>query len=161
MRKTLGDRVRLLREAKGWRQDELAQKVGLNREALSSIENNHRQIKAEELNRFADIFEVSCDRLLGRISKAKEDRRVAFGLQGKESKYICKKYAQEALNSWLRKFLISIVTVPAAFWFCIQIYEYAKGKLKKKKNPFVYKSVEFEGNFLQVKEELWRPVNII
>jgi transcriptional regulator with XRE-family HTH domain len=64
---TLGDRIRLLRETKGWRQDELAQKVGLNREALSNIENNHRQIKAEELNRFADILEVSCDQLLGRI----------------------------------------------------------------------------------------------
>jgi len=41
MSDTLGDRIRLLREAKGWRQGELAQKVGLNREALSSIENNH------------------------------------------------------------------------------------------------------------------------
>ncbi|MDJ0652161.1 MAG: DUF4065 domain-containing protein [Simkaniaceae bacterium] len=67
MSKTLADRIRLLREAKGWRQDELAQKVNLNREALSSIENNHRQIKAEELNRFADILEVSSDQLLGRI----------------------------------------------------------------------------------------------
>ncbi|MDN3509097.1 MAG: DUF4065 domain-containing protein [Candidatus Neptunochlamydia sp.] len=67
MSDTLGDRIRLLREAKGWRQDELAQKVGLNREALSNIENNHRQIKAEELNRFADTLEVSCDQLLGRI----------------------------------------------------------------------------------------------
>ena len=64
---TLGARIKLLREAKGWRQDELAQKVGLNREALSNIENNHRQIKAEELNRFADTLEVSCDQLLGRI----------------------------------------------------------------------------------------------
>ena len=28
----------------------------------------------------------------------KEDKRTAFGLQGKESEYICKKYAEEALN---------------------------------------------------------------
>jgi transcriptional regulator with XRE-family HTH domain len=67
MSDTLGDRIRLLREAKSWRQEELAQKVGLSREALSLIENSHRQIKAEELNRFADILEVSCDQLLGRI----------------------------------------------------------------------------------------------
>jgi transcriptional regulator with XRE-family HTH domain len=64
---TLGEKIRLLREAKGWRQDELAQKVGLSREMLSSIENGHRQIKAEELSRFADILEVSSDQLLGRI----------------------------------------------------------------------------------------------
>ena len=67
MSAALGHMIRLLREAKGWRQDELAQKVGLNRETLSHIENNHRKIKAEELNRFADVLEVSCDQLLGRI----------------------------------------------------------------------------------------------
>jgi transcriptional regulator with XRE-family HTH domain len=68
MHTTFGDRIRLLREAKGWCQDELAQKVGLKREIISSIENNHRQIKAEELIRFADVLEVSSDQLLGRIS---------------------------------------------------------------------------------------------
>lgn len=67
MNTTLGKRVRFLREGKGWRQEELAQKVGLTREALSSIENDRRQIKAEELGRLADILEVSSDQLLGRI----------------------------------------------------------------------------------------------
>jgi transcriptional regulator with XRE-family HTH domain len=67
MRTTLGEKIKILREAKGWRQEELAHKLGLNRETLSSIENNHRQIKAEELSRFADVLEVSSDQLLGRI----------------------------------------------------------------------------------------------
>ena len=35
MKNTLGERIKLLREAKGWRQDELAQKIGLNRETAS------------------------------------------------------------------------------------------------------------------------------
>jgi transcriptional regulator with XRE-family HTH domain len=68
MHTTVGDRIRLLREAKGWCQNELAQRAGLNRETISSIENNHRQIKAEELIRFADVLEVSSDQLLGRTS---------------------------------------------------------------------------------------------
>lgn len=67
MSNTLGKKIRLLREAKGWCQDELAQKVGLNRETISNIENNHRQIKANELSRFADILGISSDQLLGRI----------------------------------------------------------------------------------------------
>ena len=67
MSNILGERIKLLRDAKGWRQDDLAQKVGLNREIISNIENNHRQIKAEELSRFADILGVSSDQLLGRI----------------------------------------------------------------------------------------------
>jgi transcriptional regulator with XRE-family HTH domain len=64
---SLGAKIRLLREAKGWKQDELAQKMDLGRETLSGIENNQRQIKAEELGRFADALEVSSDQLLGRI----------------------------------------------------------------------------------------------
>ncbi|NGX36547.1 MAG: hypothetical protein K1000chlam1_01393 [Candidatus Anoxychlamydiales bacterium] len=67
MSNTFGEKIKLLREAKGWRQDELAQKVGINRETLSNIENNHRQIKADELSRFADVLGVSSDQLLGRI----------------------------------------------------------------------------------------------
>lgn len=66
MNDTVGERIKLLREAKGWRQDELAQKVGINRESLSNIENNQRKIKADELSRFADELEVSSDQLLGR-----------------------------------------------------------------------------------------------
>lgn len=67
MRHHLGNKIRLLREARGWHQEELAEKINMSREVLSNIENNHRHIKAEELNSFADIFEVSSDQLLGRI----------------------------------------------------------------------------------------------
>lgn len=68
MNNALGERIRQLREAKGWQQDELAQKIDLSREVLSGIENGRRQIKAEELGRFADVLGVSSDQLLGRIA---------------------------------------------------------------------------------------------
>ena len=66
MSSTLGDRIRQLRVDKGWSQDELAQELELNRETISSIENNHRQIKSDEVGRLADLFEISSDQLLGR-----------------------------------------------------------------------------------------------
>jgi len=66
MNQTIGDRIKLLRESQGWRQDELAKKIGLGREALSGIENNHRQVKAEELGKLADYLNVNTDQLLGR-----------------------------------------------------------------------------------------------
>lgn len=68
MSDVLGERIRELREAKGWQQDELAQKMGLSRETLSGIENGRRHVKAEELGRFADVLGVSSDQLLGRIA---------------------------------------------------------------------------------------------
>lgn len=67
MNNTLGERIKMLRDAKDWSQDELAQKMGFNRETLSNIENNIRNVKAEELGLFADVLEVSSDQLLGRI----------------------------------------------------------------------------------------------
>ncbi len=67
MNKTPGERIKLLRELRGWHQEDLAHKVGLNREALSGIENNNRQVKANELSRFADELGVSSDQLLGRV----------------------------------------------------------------------------------------------
>lgn len=66
MDKTIGERIKFLRELRGWHQEDLAQKVGLNREALSGIENNNRQVKANELGLFADELGVSSDQLLGR-----------------------------------------------------------------------------------------------
>jgi transcriptional regulator with XRE-family HTH domain len=67
MNKTPGERIKFLRELKGWHQEALAQKIGISREALSGIENNHRQVKANELGCFADELGVSSDQLLGRI----------------------------------------------------------------------------------------------
>ena len=68
MSNVLGGIIRQLREAKGRQQDELAQKMDLSRETLSGIENGRRQVKAEELGRFADVLGVSSDQLLGRIA---------------------------------------------------------------------------------------------
>ena len=64
---TLGEKIKKLREAKEWSQDELAKKINITRITLSHIENNNRQIKPDELRRFADILEISTDQLLGRI----------------------------------------------------------------------------------------------
>lgn len=68
MKKTIGERIRFLREARGMSQNELAQIIRLNREGLSAIENNHRKVKAEELSLFADAFHVTSDQILGRVT---------------------------------------------------------------------------------------------
>lgn len=62
----IGERIRELREAKGWTQLELAQKMGINNSVLSRIEANKRSVEDVLVSGFADLFQVDADYLLGR-----------------------------------------------------------------------------------------------
>ncbi len=61
----VGARIVHLREDRGWKQYELAQKVGMNPVALNKIENGKRSIKDDEITLFAKVFGISTDVLLG------------------------------------------------------------------------------------------------
>ncbi|MBG9737705.1 MULTISPECIES: helix-turn-helix domain-containing protein [Paenibacillus] len=63
-----GNRISDLREQKGWTQEELAEKLGITRAALSHYEKNRRKPDFETLTTLADLFEVSIDFLVGRIA---------------------------------------------------------------------------------------------
>ena len=45
----LGERVRALRKARGWRQAELGEKIGLSHKAISTLESGSRGISVEKL----------------------------------------------------------------------------------------------------------------
>ena len=62
----IGDRIRSLREEKGWTQLELAQQLGINNSVLSRIEANKRPVEDVLVAAFADVFQVNADSLLGR-----------------------------------------------------------------------------------------------
>lgn len=61
LRRIVGENVRELREAKGWSQQELADKCGIAREHVSRIENGHMLPSVEVLFAMADAFGVSVD----------------------------------------------------------------------------------------------------
>jgi transcriptional regulator with XRE-family HTH domain len=60
----LGIRIKELRDKIGLSQAKLADLLGLNRVSLSQIENGERKLTAEEINKLAKIFNISCDVLL-------------------------------------------------------------------------------------------------
>lgn len=64
MSQTLGKRLKSFREGLGIPQEELAVELGLDRASLSQIENDKRSVKAEELKRFSEAFDISVDELL-------------------------------------------------------------------------------------------------
>ncbi|MEX2460172.1 MAG: helix-turn-helix transcriptional regulator [Paenibacillaceae bacterium] len=60
-----GNRIAQLRDARKLTQEELAQRLGINRAALSHYENNRREPDYETLQRIASYFQVSVDFLMG------------------------------------------------------------------------------------------------
>ena len=57
----LGSRIRQFRESRGLSQEVLAGRLGVSRPTLSLIEIGERKVRAEEIKRLADIFNVSVD----------------------------------------------------------------------------------------------------
>lgn len=68
-----GSRIKQLRERKGWTQLDLGLKVGMNNSVLSRIEANKRPVESQELKKFAEIFGVSTDYLLGKNENSKSN----------------------------------------------------------------------------------------
>jgi transcriptional regulator with XRE-family HTH domain len=62
-----GNRIAQLRDERRLTQEELAQKIGINRAALSHYENNRREPDYETLQRIAAYFKVSIDFLMGGV----------------------------------------------------------------------------------------------
>ncbi|GAB2671400.1 helix-turn-helix domain-containing protein [Paenibacillus thermoaerophilus] len=63
-----GNRIAFLREQRKMTQEELSQKVGITRAALSHYENNRREPDYETLEAIANFFQVSADYLMGRTN---------------------------------------------------------------------------------------------
>jgi transcriptional regulator with XRE-family HTH domain len=61
---SVGDRIREIREHKGWTQDRLADMSGISKGFLSEIENNKRNPSSESVLRIANALEASIDYLL-------------------------------------------------------------------------------------------------
>lgn len=62
----LGNRIRYLRNEKGWNQEQLGKKMNLAKVTISQYENETRSPNPDIINQFADLFDVSVDYLLGR-----------------------------------------------------------------------------------------------
>lgn len=67
-KKIMGMRIRKGREDKGFTQDDLADRLGMNRATISSYEGGRAVPPSNILSDLADILELSADHLLGRDS---------------------------------------------------------------------------------------------
>lgn len=54
----IGKQLKELRLARGWRQVEVADKVGLSRTAISNIEAGKRALTLSTLKKFCEVFQI-------------------------------------------------------------------------------------------------------
>ena len=57
-KKKIGKQLKELRLARGWRQVEVADKVGLSRSAISNIEAGKRALTLTTLKKFCEIYQI-------------------------------------------------------------------------------------------------------
>lgn len=62
----VGDNIRKLRLEREWTQEELADRLGLSRQALGNYEKEKREPGIDMLICLADIFGITVDALVGR-----------------------------------------------------------------------------------------------
>lgn len=60
----LGKRLKEIRQARGLSQEQISKLLGVNRSAVSQVENGKRAVTAHELSRLADALAISIDSLL-------------------------------------------------------------------------------------------------
>jgi transcriptional regulator with XRE-family HTH domain len=95
----IGDRIRALREAKKFTQDEIEKRSGLLRFYVSRVENGHTVPSVETLEKLARALEVPMYQLfyegeeppkLPNLSKRKSADEIAWGSTGKDARWLLK-----------------------------------------------------------------------
>lgn len=74
MAKLHGDILKKLRQEKNWTQKDLAEKLHKAESTVGMWEQGRRELDYESLKEIADLFQVSTDFLLGRVTN-KTDRK--------------------------------------------------------------------------------------
>ena len=69
---TLGEKLLKLRKARQWSQEELAERIGVTRQAVSRWESDSAKPDADKIVTMCELFGVSADYLLG-TGNAKEE----------------------------------------------------------------------------------------
>lgn len=74
---TIGQKIMSMRKARGWSQEELAERIGVTRQAVSRWEADSSKPDAEKIIAVCDLFGVSADYLLRESYQGEEGSAAA------------------------------------------------------------------------------------
>lgn len=81
--KSIGDRIREIREKKGWTQDDLATAADMNRVTIAKYEAGRIEPKSRSLQKLAAALEINANLLIDGESKMDDDDRELWELREK------------------------------------------------------------------------------
>ena len=79
---TIAERIMILRKTKGYSQEELADQIGVSRQAVSKWESGQSSPDLEKVILLSDFFEVTTDYLL----KGTEPKPDSYGKRGQDAR---------------------------------------------------------------------------
>lgn len=122
---TIADRIQSLRKAKGMSQEELADRVGVSRQAVSKWESEQATPDLDKVVIMSDIFEVTTDYLLKGIEPVKTDDHKTMA-DVLDQKILTEKNSKRA-KSALKWFLIGFGALLAVDLISMLIYFIVNG----------------------------------
>ena len=119
---TLGQRLQKARKESGLSQEELAEQLGVSRQAVSKWENDSGYPEMEKMIRLSQIYQVSLDYLVGNGQEHTDEENAAAGW------YVSRELAASYLSYRRTKFMkigmcVLLVFLSSAFSY-IDIYYY-------------------------------------
>ena len=72
----IGDTVKEMRQARGWNQDELAEKMEVSKSLLSLLETGQRAWNSSTMTSVCEIFQIGYAELVGGITLSAEEAKM-------------------------------------------------------------------------------------
>lgn len=142
------DNLIRLRKGKSWSQEDLAEKLGISRQAVSKWEVGTSKPDIDNVIKISKLFEVSIDELVN--NEIIKTEAISINVKRKSKK--------DVLLVWLRRLLIVLIII----YFINVIYKFAmlftitQAELKYKElDNYHYVVTNYNNNDIIEKEECW------
>ena len=142
------DNLIKLRKGKGWSQEELADKLGLSRQAISKWEVGTSKPDIDNVIKISKLFEISIDELVNNEIVKTEAISINVNKSNKKDRVL----------KWLRLLMIVLVIIYVLYviYKFVMLFRITQAELQYKDlNNYHYVITKYDENGLKEKEECW------
>ena len=142
------DNLIKLRKGKGWSQEDLADKLGLSRQAVSKWEVGTSKPDIDNVIKLSKLFEISIDELVN--NEIVKTDAISIEVKKKDNK--------QKMLIWLRRLMIVLVVIYVVYviYKSVMLFRITQAELNYKElNNYHYVITKYDSEGLREKEECW------